>query len=334
MRTVGAVGERRVRPATPLTSARTGVATLIALVVAVGFVVIENVGIAAWFPRLSRLPADVSPSYLHRELNFMAEAPPSVVFLGDSVVWGYRLPADETAVALLAARGCACRNLAMRAGSPPNDYALVRLLANAGIRPKQVVHEVNQKAFNPADADYRRLLPGIAALAEPLLSPADRALLPGSDANVPTPFDRALSSAWLLYAFRADLRDTYLNGEKDAPFQRPTPELYEGTYDLTPLGPKNVGVHFLDQTADALHAAGIPLVAFLTPVNRALLADYVDNREYRANKRYLQVELERRGARVVDLEASLPPDSFIDNAHLTAAGQRQLANRLAPLLAR
>jgi hypothetical protein len=310
------------------------IALLVSLSVVLAIVVLENVVVARLLSHLERVPADVSPAYLRYALGELAASPPQILFFGDSVVWGYRLPAGATAVASLAARGCPCRNLALRAGSPPSDYGLERLIEAAGIRPKQVVLEVDLKALNPVDADYKRLLPGVAEAAGPLLSPADLALLEPAPETISGPLERTLSSWWLLYGMRADLRDLYFGGERDAPFVRPTPELYEGTYDLTPLGDANVGVHFLERTVDALHRARIPVLAFLTPTNHTLLHDYIDGRGYRANVLFVQRALARRGARVVNFDRAFPAALFIDNTHLTAAGQRRLAERLAPLLRR
>jgi hypothetical protein len=116
------------------------------------------------------------------------------------------------------------------------------------------------------------------------------------------------------------------------PAQPLTPDLFEGTYDLAPLTPKNVGVTFLAKTADLLRSAHIPAVAFLTPTNHALLHDYIDNRQYRANETYLTRLLRNRGVQVVDLDRAVPTADFLDNAHLTVAGQRRLATLLAGAL--
>jgi hypothetical protein len=84
-------------------------------------------------------------------------------------------------------------------------------------------------------------------------------------------------------------------------------------------------VTFLAKTADLLRTAHIPAMAFLTPTNHALLHDYIDNRQYRANETYLTRLLRNRGVQVVDLDRAVPTADFLDNAHLTLAGQRLLA---------
>jgi hypothetical protein len=246
------------------------------------------------------------------------------------------LPVGETAVSMLAGAGCACRNLALRAGSPPNDFALARSILTAGVRPRQIVLEIDQKALNPADRDYNRLLPGVDVLAADRIAPGDRALLTpaAGSSGAAAVVERALESVWLPYAMRTDIRDTFFNGEVDAPFTRPTPDLYEGTYDLTPLTDDNVGVHFLEMTVELYDRAGVPVLAFLTPTNHTLLHEYIDSRAYVRNERFLERALASRGASVVNLDTAFPASLFIDNAHLTAAGQAELARALRPRLQR
>jgi hypothetical protein len=249
------------------------------------------------------------------------------------VLWGYRLPPEQTAVAILAARGCTCTNLAFKSGNPPNDYALARMFHARGVRPRVVVVEVNQRVLNAADPEYRTLHPGVAALAEPYLTSADRAWLdvPRVSGGIRGALDRTLANAWLLYAMRSDVRET-LYPVDDPPAPRATGAAFEGTYDLSPLTATNVGVQYLQRTVAALRADGIPVVAFLTPTNHALLHDYIDSPPYGENTEYLRRLLERDGARVLDLDRAFPAREFIDNDHLTAAGQRHLAASLERLL--
>jgi hypothetical protein len=311
---------------------RTAASAAIALAVTVAVVAAQNAAIATFFPHLGRLATDFSPAFLQRELDAAAARPPAAVFLGDSVLWGYRLRADETAVAILAARGCACTNLAFKSGNPPNDYALARLFRARGVRPRAVVLEVNQRVLSEADPEYRTLHPAVAALASPYLTSADRGALdlPGAAGGAAAGLDRVLAPLWLLYAMRADVRETLFPPADDAPARPVTAAAFEGTYDLSPLTERNVGVRYLERTLDVLRADGVPVVAFLTPTNHALLHEFIDGPPYRANGAYLQRLLERRGARVLDLDRAVPAGEFIDNDHLTAAGQRRLAALLEP----
>jgi hypothetical protein len=303
---------------------------VVGLIAALVVAVAESAIVATYFNRVTRMTADFSTELLKRELLALAASPGRTVFLGDSVLWGYRLPADENAVAILDERGIAARNLAFKAGSPANYYAVTRLMLAAGIRPRAVVLEINQKTFNQADAAYQTLHPSVASLAYPLLGGADRALLGLSapPTGLGVRLERTLSSLWLAYALRSDIRDV-LYGDGDAPLpDRLSPDLFEGTYDLAPLEAGNVAVHFLRETAATLRRAGIPSLAFMTPTNHALLHEYIDNKQYRANGAYLEALLRRYGVRVVDLDARFASADFLDNDHLTARGQRRLAAEL------
>ena len=294
----------------------------------------EDVAIGVGFPHLLRFPGDFSAAYLRREVSALQAGPAPTIFLGDSVVWGYHLPAEQTAVTLLAAQGCACRNFAFKAGSPPNYFALAQLLRAGGVRPKAVVLEINQRVFNVVDDSYKKLNPAVAATAGSLLTPDERGALvfPPAPGGLQGALDAGVASRWLLYAMRADIRDTLYGEGEQVPASQPTAEMFLGTYDLTPLNRRNVGVRFLEKTADLFHADGIPVIAFMTPTNHRLLHDYIDGPEYRANGEYLRRLMAARGARVLDLDRAFPADEFFDNDHLTAAGQRRLAARLAPLL--
>jgi len=307
-------------------AALVGVATAIAIVAA------QNIAIARYFPQLDRLPTDFSTAYLQRELRLIRSQPAQTIFLGDSVLWGYGLRPQQTAVALLASLGCACRNLSFKAGSPPNYYALVRLIEAAGIRPAVVILEINQKVFSQTDTSYQTLHPTLADLSTDFLTAADQAKLTFPESNpLHRKATRILSSLWTAYAMRTDIREAFI-GEPDArpPSHRPTVADFVGAYDLAPLTHDNVGVRFLKETVRALRAQRIPVIAFMTPTNHVLLHEYIDGPEYRANGAYLRRLLGREGVRVVDLDHAIPAALFYDNDHMTPQGQRDFAMLLAP----
>jgi len=302
-----------------------------ALVVATILIVAENAATLAYFPHLDRLTTDFSIAYFKRELRMLAAEPPQIVFIGDSVLWGYRLHPEQTAVALLRRQGCACVNLAFKSGNPPNDYFVSQLLLGWGIRPRLVVLDVNQAVLNESDAYYQSLHPTVASLSAPLLTAADRASLsvPSAGNALERRIDRLLSSLFTVYAMRSDIRETVSGDTEAAPMPRLTPELFEGTYDLVPLTESNVGVRYLEKTVELWHRSGIPVVAFLTPVNHQLLHQYIDNAHYLRNVQFLKRNLAARGADVIDLDNAFPGQDFLDNAHLTLWGQRRLAAALA-----
>jgi SAM-dependent methyltransferase len=88
-----------------------------------------------------RFTTDFSVAYLSREIDAAGSGPPATVFFGDSVLWGYRLPADEIAVSLLDSRGCTYPNFSFKSGSPSNDYAIARLFVARKIHPRTIVIE-------------------------------------------------------------------------------------------------------------------------------------------------------------------------------------------------
>lgn len=298
----------------------------IAVGVAAIVLALQNVAVAAFFPHLQRVPTDFSPAYLDRELRSIRAAPAPTVFLGDSVLWGYRIAPDQTAIELLRDDGCDCRNLAFKAGSPPNYYVLARLLETYRVHPAVVVMEVNQKVLNSADDAYKKIHPGLAGLGERIITPADRRTL-----TVPPSAPGPLDALWLPYAMRSDIRDL-IAGDPPPPVQKQTADLYLGTYDLSPLSPSNVGVRYLDETLHVLRRAGVRVLAFTTPTNHPLLHEYIDVPEYRANDAYLIALLKRDGARVLDLDAAFPGREFLDETHLPVEGNRRLAQILARAL--
>ena len=315
-----------------------------------------DLAIGAWFPGFERLSENFSAPYLERAVRDLAKAPArsEIVVIGDSVLWGYKLPATENVTTQLARGGLAVRNLSFEGGSPANTYALLRLLLANGVRPRAVLFNVNQKEFNPSDSAYQKIHPSLDALAGNLLSRDERAqLLPTVDrTSIEARLDGWVSAHWRFYALRSDIREALFN-QVDAAHalddavqivsgakvrfeaeHRPTPDRFEGTYDLSPLDDKNVSVIFLRKSVALLARERIPAVAMLTPTNHVLLHDFIDTPQYGKNLEFVRRLLESGGVRVVDLDRTFGSGQFIDNDHLTAAGNRHLAEILEPELAR
>jgi hypothetical protein len=322
---------------------------VIAALVFAAALALTDLLVRAALPSQARLSDNFSSAFVQTEIDRLRSEPPATIFLGDSVLWGYRLRAAQSAPALLAARGFRDVNLAYEGGSPVNTYAVLEVLLANGVRPERVVFNVNQKVFNAADSAYAKVHPSIWPLAQSHFSAADAALLAAQPA-ADTPdarLDRAIARVWKLYAMRTDVREM-LFGDVDAAHALhdlleiasgakarsdaahvPTADTFEGTYDLAPLDESNVSVHFLERTAEALRAAHVPAIAILTPTNHTLLHDYIDVPQYRNNLAYVRRLLERRGVRVVDLDAAFGPHDFFDNDHLTAVANRAFARALA-----
>jgi hypothetical protein len=317
-----------------------------ALAAAVAVLFTVDLGVRAWFPSLPRFDDNFSAAYLRRSL-VPANIDGRIVFAGDSALWGYKLSPQDAAVTRLRAGGMPVVNLSYEGGSAPNTYALLKLMFAAGAKPRAVVFNVNSKEFNEADSAYRTLYPAVEQLAWPLLSAGDRALLhPTQPDTIDARIDRFLGRYWTLYGMRVDVREQLfgavdaatalqtfqhqLSGEtqREADAHRPTPDRFLGTYDLSPLDESNVGVVFLKRTLALLRAQHVAGYAILTPTNHALLHDYIDVPEYRHNLDFLTKIATRGGARVLDYDRAFATSDFIDNDHLTAAGNVKLAAML------
>jgi hypothetical protein len=305
--------------------------------------------VRAAFPPLVRLQNNFSAAYLARVIQ-RGEPAGRTLFLGDSVLWGYRLPAADAAPTLLAQRGYRISNLSFEGGSIANTYVFLRLLYAENVKPQAVVFNVNIKEFNSADSAYRTLNPGLETLAWGDLAPDERALLlPTRKQTLDAGIDRALSKVWALYGMRSDLRELLFGhvdavsalqdaiddasgkNARTAAAHVPTADRFLGTYDLSPLTPDNVEVVFLRKTVALLQRWGVPAIAILTPTNHTLLHEYIDAPEYQAQLAYVTTIL-RPNVHVLDYDGAFPSGQFLDNDHLTAAGNRRLAQMLAPSL--
>ncbi|MDE2482449.1 MAG: hypothetical protein KGN02_09700, partial [bacterium] len=117
--------------------------------------------LGAWHPLPERLPDQFSPAYLHLVLRDAAKTPPATLVLGDSVLWGYKIAPQQTAVAALQQElpDAHLINLAYEGGSTPNSSVLLDEALASGIRVRGVVVNLNVKEFNANDSAYRTLHP-------------------------------------------------------------------------------------------------------------------------------------------------------------------------------
>jgi hypothetical protein len=321
-------------------------AVLLTVVVVLGVV---DAIVQSSFPDLPRFADNFSAAYLSRTVT-PARLSGRVAIVGDSVLWGYGIPASATAAAILRGRGVRIINLAFEGGSMVNTYALIRLIAARRVEPRIVVFNVNIKEFNAADSAYQTLHPALERLAWVQLSAEERGLLRQTQPMTnDAAIDRALSLHWQLYGMRTDLREI-LFGQADAASalawgvgevsgrnarsaagHLPTAERFLGTYDLSPLTEKNVEVIFLRKTVGLLKSLRIRSIAVITPTNHLLLHDYIDVPDYDDQLSYVE-RIIGPYVRVLNYDRAFAAAEFIDNDHLTAAGNRHLAQLLLPLL--
>lgn len=308
--------------------------------------IVVDLGLRVAFPHFLRVHDNFSAAYLRREIT-EGGLDRKVVFLGDSVLWGYRLHPAQAAVSQLSADGIPAENLSFEGGSTVNTYAILRLMTAWHIKPRAVVFNVNLKEFNAEDSAYRTLYPGLEQLVWPYLTRHERSLLKETQKNtLDAKLDRFLSNHWMLYGMRADIRATlfgsadagsavhamvnYYSGEyaREQLAHQPTPDKFLGTYDLTPLDDTNVEVVYLQKIVSLLKSQHIEAYALLTPQNHQLLHDYIDTPEYDQQLAYVAHILRPGGVHVLDYDKSIPPRDFLDNDHLTVSGNRRLASML------
>jgi hypothetical protein len=303
-----------------------------------------------WHPPQVRLAEQFTGDRFERLIDDGAGDRDVLAVLGDSVLWGYKVaPGQSAPVRLAAATGLRVVNVSYEGGSAANTYFGLRLMLQRQLRPREVLFNINSKEFSPADSAYNRLHPSLRQDVEPLLTDVDRrdlAAQPEPDLN--GRLERIAAASWRLYRWRADLREALfgqadastalasfvqtLTGEsgRAAAGHAPTADHFFATYDLTPIGNDNVAYRYLERTASLLRSEHLHAVVFLTPTNHALLHEYIDAPEYDANLRRLSAAFAGiPGVTVLNLDRAIPAAQFIDNDHLTPAGNEHLARILA-----
>lgn len=296
------------------------------------------------FPHFLRFETNFSASYLRRTI-----APQTLsgkdLFLGDSVLWGYKIAANDAAVSELISSGVPAENLSFEGGSVVNTYALLKTIVALGAHPRSVVFNINLKEFNSADSAYSTLYPGLERVSWAYLSADERARLTRTQSlkTFDALADDRLGKVWALYGMRADIRNA-LFGDSDAASELrsglndvsgesaraalqhvPTPDKFLGTYDLSTLSESNVEVFFLDRLAELVRRHHLRAVAILSPTNHTLLHDYIDGPEYAAQLKYIRAHLASSGITVLDYDRAFSAREFIDNDHLTASANVKLA---------
>jgi hypothetical protein len=320
---------------------------------ALAILVVLDLALRAWVPHPLRLPEQFSAIYLERYVASLRSVHAPVIVMGDSSLWGYKTPASDSAPAVLARLLPAANfvNLSYEGGSPVNSEVLLRYLLQAGVRPRLVVFNVNQKEFNPSDSAFKRLRPSLQVAAEQELTVRDRAELDLQNRSaVNDRLSDLVARLWALYGYRTDLREalfgtddmatllTHVAGTlsgytfRQAQAEAPTAERFLGTYDLTPLDSSNISYQRLVALAALLERAHVPAIGILTPTNHTLLHDYIDNSVYGANVATAARMLRSKGVTTLNLDAAIPAGDFIDNDHLTSEGNRRFAELLRPTI--
>jgi len=301
-------------------------------------------------PNPPRLPEHFSSLYLDRyTMQFQGGVRP-VVVLGDSVLWGYGVPAAQTAVAHLRQHfpNIPFANYAYEAEGPADVDFLLRYLFANDVHPRAVLMDLNTLTYNPFAKGYQRLGRALERRAPIFLQPFDQQRIELAD-DVANPtleqkLDGFMEDHWQLYGYRVDIHQ-FLFGDADAvtalwnhwshDLRKPQSgeqPAYFGLYDLTPLTLDNIAFAYTQHAFSLLKSKGVPVVAFLPPVNRSLVREYIASPSYDANLQRLQTLGRRYSATVLNLDRLLPQTAFLDNAHPNARGNGSLAQALAPAI--
>ncbi|MBV9402360.1 MAG: hypothetical protein JO018_01385 [Candidatus Eremiobacteraeota bacterium] len=326
----------------------------IAYIVAVLLLIALDIGVRFWKPHPPRMPELFSAAYLDRITTELTGNRNLVLVLGDSVLWGYGVDAKDAAMSVLRTDygNADLVNLAFQGGSPENTFVLLRSLLSRGVHPRLVLFNVNLKEFNPADPSYRKLFPAVEDANRGQFDRDDRQLLQitPQSTTLSALLDQYVGTYWQLYHFRSDIKQAIFGKDdmarwlsahvedvtgtaaRRAAAHKPTADRFIGTYDLTPLAPGNVAFDYFEKTLRLLDAHHIHAVAFLTPTNHQLLHEFIDTPEYGDNVAAIKRLASRYGVLTLNLDRAVPPSEFIDNDHLTVAGNRRLAQLLAPHL--
>jgi hypothetical protein len=278
----------------------------------------------------------------------------TTVLLGDSVLWGYKLPTDQIAAAILQASDPHTRviDLAYEGGSTVNDAVMLRMLQRVGVRPSTVIANINIKEFNPGDSAYSTLHPSLERLSENALTPGDESSLAlhFNNGDLNRELNDGVEKIWRFYALRSDLREKlfgsddaagallalahHLTGESatEAALHTPTADRFLGTYDLSPIGSDNVAFEYYRSFVDTLCRNQIPSLLFLTPTNHRLLHEYIDDPNYDENIARLEHIPHCSDVRIVNWDRAIPSRDFLDNDHLNPQGQRLLAKLISGAL--
>lgn len=325
----------------------------LACVVTVVLLAITDPLVRAWNPQVLRLPQQFSPVFLQKQVQRRPDIGRTALVVGDSVMWGYGLPANQAVPSRLMAK-TPTWNLSYEGGSPVNSYVLLRYVLSQRGKPRVVIFNVNQKQFNPENSAYDRLQTSVEAVTASQFDDFDRKTIvtEPAAAGVESELDRSVANVWDFFAQRVDVREALFNRPDAATalndaignatgFEArqtranvPTAGKFLGTYDLDPLTKANVSVEYLERLCSLIERNRIRALAILTPTNHALLHDYIDVPEYESNLRFTAAIIRKHGIAVLDADRTIPTSEFIDSDHLTGAGSQNLSRQILAALAR
>lgn len=305
-------------------------------------------------PRDFRLP-DRTLMGLDGFVAQMERSPrPRVACVGDSVMHGGGT--SDPAGAIPAHLGA--YNLGMTGAHANDMLPLVALIARRKAADAIVI-DFDYRFYRGESVTDRYPDLYEKAAAEDALDGVDPTLASGHERALTAleRFDRGVASVWRLYAVRdhltawafgerpkralnllvRDLRARAIGARvynKRAPSALPYAELRKA-FDMSPLAGDNIDLRYLAATVRVATRAGIPVVVFAGPLDRAALdrERVVDWTRYEKDLAFARRLVESEGGVFVDLTDAVPAGMLMDTHHPMSEGNRVVAEELADVLA-
>lgn len=125
----------------------------------------------------------------------------------------------------------------------------------------------------------------------------------------------------------AEVADTRPWTEKPTLKELMRKPLYQRMVEPKPLDmtAKNPTVYLWEKILTNLKATGTDVLVYTSPVNQALMGEWVSNPGYQANMQRIDDFFKGEPAKYVNWEKALPDSLFADHVHLTPEGYRKLA---------
>lgn len=285
----------------------------------------------------------------------------NVIVLGDSVVYGNAVSAEETIPAyleldlknLLPGKKVRVWNLAIPGSKPGDIYCMLRRIEP--LRPDAVVLDFNIISYsrhdspNPVAFNWLYLDDGLPPDAMRVIEKYQ----PRSTADL---FAEFVDKNWPPYHYREFLNALFFKGHPRTQLEQAFNNLLQqsnqmpaaqGTtdkaalrdsvaymYDAYPIDPQtNNGYGMSAAILQYLKEKSVPTVVFLTDQNADILGNLLTNSVYLQKVQVIDRLLRESGLSYRNFTGQIPLNEFADNVHLNPEGNRLVAGQLAASLA-
>lgn len=317
-------------------------------------------------PAVRRLPADDPGTLALWKQQLVGARGYKIVFLGDSVVHGGGVPREEQTIPaylarelkiLLPHRDIQVFNFSLPGCTPADTYHIFNYIRDAN--PDLVIYDANIGWFGSAKIMEH---PRLQELGQKASVPAADHDKNAQTMTGPSDWEEALSQFasdhWVLYRHRIFLNYVWFGGplkeklkigekEESQPETKLTEEKekykpwYQKNFDVlrktrgklgyVSLTPYNQHWVMYNRLMSLMGQEKSTCVVFIVPRNTTLYKKYDlwDEPVLREKQAQLTGAARKKGIAVFDYTFSVPDHYFTDSVHLTADGNRILAERLA-----